>query len=262
MNGRLCVFPDPQALAVAGADLFVASAQRAVAEHGRFTVALAGGATPHRLYQILARPVHGETIDWEKVHLFWGDERCVSPGHPDSNYRMVREALIDHVPIPAANVHRIRGEEPPEIAATIYASELRRHWEGYPPARFDLVLLGLGEDGHTASIFPGSAATHEMDRWVAGYNPSGVSTARVTLTPPLINAAREVAFLVSGAAKAGILKQVREGPFHPDRYPAQIVRPAAGVLNWLVDTDAVLLATGDDTHPDGKKSAPDPKKLP
>lgn len=239
------VLPTSDALMHAAAELWVAAAASAIGASGRFAVALSGGATPQRLYRLLATHPYASGVDWSRVHAFWGDERGVPPDDPASNYRMAHEALLAAVPIPAENVHRIRGEDEPAAAAAAYERDLRETFatpDGpprlSPGSRFDLVLLGLGEDGHTASLFPGAAALREPARWVRAVHPAAVPTARVTLTPAVINAAAEVVFLVSGGAKAATLRRVREGPYQLDALPAQIIAPRAGRLRWLVDADA------------------------
>jgi len=240
------VFARDDALMEAAAEGFVGAAAAAVRARGRFAVALAGGATPRRLYALLASPPYASRVDWARVHVFWGDERCVPPDDPMSNYRMACVALLAHVPLPAENVHRIRGEDDPDAAAAAYERELREAFAGPPVARFDLVLLGMGGNGHTASLFPGGAAIHETERWVMADYVAEMSMWRVTLTPVVINAAAEVVFLVSGPEKAATLKRVLEGPYQPDALPAQVVAPAAGRLRWLVDTAAAAaLRTGD-----------------
>ena len=173
--------------------------------------------------------------DWRLFHILWGDERCVPPDDLRSNYRMAKEALLDRVPIPADQIHRIRGEDDPEKAAADYERELRALLgsEG-----LDLVLLGLGEDGHTASLFPGQAAVHEAARWVVAVPAPDGTMWRVTLTPAVLNAARNVTFVVSGAGKAQRLEQVLQGPFTPDILPAQSIRPTQGQLTWMVDEAA------------------------
>lgn len=226
----------------AAADSLVACAAAAIGTSGRFRLALSGGSTPRRLYSLLASEPR---VDWPRVHVFWSDERCVPPASPQSNYRMAREALLDRVPLPEANVHRIHGERDALSAAAAYERELRQTFsapEGSPSLdpgrRFDLVLLGLGEDGHTASLFPGTAALRETARWVVAQEVDALPPRRITLTPPVINAAAEVAFLVSGPEKAAILEQVIEGPYRPRELPAQLVAPRAGRLRWLADAAA------------------------
>jgi 6-phosphogluconolactonase len=238
------VLPGAESLMQAAAERLVARAAASIGTSGRFTLALAGGSTPKALYELLLTPSHAHRIDWPRVHVFWGDERCVPPDHPASNYRMAREALLDHVPIPASNVHRIHGEDPPAAAAAAYEGDLRRVFStpagpprDAPGARFDLVLLGMGDNGHTASLFPGLTGVRETERWVVAEYVSEVSMWRVTLTPPVINAAADVVFLVSGSGKAPMLHRVLEGPREPDVLPAQAIAPRAGAT-WLVDVAA------------------------
>jgi 6-phosphogluconolactonase len=237
------IFSDPETLVQAAEEKMIRLGAAAAGKNGTFTVALSGGSTPRPLYTRLAAGRFARAIDWSRVHLFWGDERCVPPDDPRSNYRMVRESLLDAVPIPPRNVHRIHGEEDPEVAAAAYERELRTFFgskgaEGPPRAGFDLVLLGLGGDGHTASLFPGMPAVTERRRWVMAQFMEGLSMWRITLTPPVINAAKEVIFLVSGAEKAPRLRDVLEGPLQPETLPAQMIKPEQGGLLWLVDDAA------------------------
>ncbi len=245
------VHPDPEALAEAAAARFAAAARAAIATHGRFAVALAGGHTPAATYRLLAASAEPAgagraAVDWSRVHLFWGDERAVPPDHPDSNYRMVRETLLAGAPVPAANVHPVpTGLGSAEASAAAYEETLER-WFGLAAGggpgterpRFDLVLLGLGEDGHTASLMPGCPALAETARWVATCAPQSLPHPRITLTLPAINAGRRVVFLVAGAAKAPALARVLEGDEEPGRLPAAGVRPGDGELRWLVDRAA------------------------
>ncbi len=239
------VLPTVQALAEDAAQRFARAASDAVQSHGEFVVALSGGATPRSLYARLAAPPYVSSVPWSLVQVLWGDERCVPPDQAASNYRMAREALLDHVPIRAENVHRIRGEDVPVAAAEAYERTLRtalRTPRGppreTPGARIDLVLLGLGNDGHTASLFPGAVEVPDGEPWVAArYHVAG-ALWRVTLTPVLINAAAEVLFLVSGEAKAAIVRRVLEGPRRPQELPAQLIAPPGGRLLWLLDAAA------------------------
>jgi 6-phosphogluconolactonase len=233
------VAPDSSSLAEWAADEFVSLVGEAFQIGSRFAVALAGGSTPQQMYTQLT----GAHVDWGYVHFFWGDERCLPPDHVDSNYRMANDALLSHIPIPRENIHRIPGELPVEEAAREYEDELRRFFGSATP-RFNLVLLGLGGDGHTASLFPGTPAVREKRRWVAAVRhgiPPSPLVNRVTLTLPVLNAAAHVLFLVSGAEKAERLAQVLHGPFQPDLLPAQAVKPVNGTVHWLVNQAAAAM---------------------
>jgi 6-phosphogluconolactonase len=236
-NRDVRIFPDGQALSHAAADLFRALADTAVTERGRYTVALSGGSTPKELYTILGNKPYADRIDWDRVHLFWADERCVPPDHGDSNYRLAQELLISRVPIPGENVHRIRGEEGAEQAAAAYERDLKSHFGDVEFPAMDLVLLGAGEDGHTASLFPGSLQAMENNRLAAPVFLGTQKRDRVTLTLPVLNHARQVLFLASGQSKQRMIKSIlQEG--NPDRLPAGLVRPAAGICTWFLDEDA------------------------
>jgi 6-phosphogluconolactonase len=237
------VLADRAAVQRAAAEEFTARSEAAVRAHGAALVALSGGSTPRALHALLVDPAQPfrARVPWEALHVFWGDERPVPPDHPDSNYGMARDTLLRHVPVPPAQVHRIPGEEPePGRAAERYAQDLRRVFAehgrlegGWP--RFDLVLLGMGADGHTASLFPGTDAVRETARLVAAPWVATLGTYRLTLTPPALNAADRVVFVVTGADKAEALAAVLEGPRQPDVYPSQAIAPRAGALVWLVD---------------------------
>jgi 6-phosphogluconolactonase len=231
------VVPDPAALAETAARHFVEASQQAIDARGVFSVALSGGSTPRELHRRLASPPLAHQVDWSRVQIFFGDERCVPPSDPESNYHMAEETLLSQVPIPAANVHRMRGELPPEEAAADYERQLKAFFGDEPP-RLDLILLGMGDNGHTASLFPGLSAVHEEQRWVVAEHVSEVDMWRLTVTPVILNLGRQVLFLVAGAAKASMLQQVLEGPYAPDERPAQIVRPTPGEVTWLVDAAA------------------------
>ena len=245
MARQINVLPTADAVMHAAADLFVSAAARAIAATGRFTVALSGGSTPRSLYTLLATPTNAARIDWARVEIFWGDERCVAPGDSASNFRMTTDALLAHVPIPANHLHRIRGEDEPRSAASAYEREIRTLFAtpNEPPrttsgARFDLVLLGMGGNGHTASLFPRLSAVRERQRWAVAEYVDEVSMWRVTLTPVVINAAATVLFLVVGREKAAMLHRVLDGPREPDALPAQAIEPHAGELVWLIDAAA------------------------
>jgi 6-phosphogluconolactonase len=234
---KLLVYETPDELEEAAARAFVAKAQAAMSERGRFAVALAGGSTPRTTYEILARHHAGE-LDWSNVHIFFSDERSVHPEHEASNYRMVRETLLSHLRV--GSVHRMRCELPPTEAAADYEEQLREFFgTGSVPA-FDLILLGLGEDGHTASLFPETSALDVTDRWAVANPVLKLETTRLTLTTPVINAARAVTFLVAGGNKAKALREVLEGDADPRAYPAKFVRPE-GDLTWMVDRAAASL---------------------
>jgi 6-phosphogluconolactonase len=236
------IFPDTQTLAEAAAEHVISLANRAISENGRFSIALSGGSTPATLYRLLATEAYAHRIDWTYVHVFWGDERCVPPDHEDSCYRMARETLLDHVAIPAENIYRIQGEIRPDEAASQYENLLKRFFgEGSSFPRFDLILLGMGDDGHTASLFPGTNALLEENRWVIENYVPAKQMWRITLTRPVINAAANVSFLVTGGSKAGRLKQVIQGNYSQDALPAQLIQPKHGTLNWFADQAA---ATG------------------
>lgn len=245
VRGNVDIFDGGDALTAAVADRFVAAAASAIAANETFFVALSGGSTPRALFAALASPGYASRVQWSAVHVFWGDERCVGPADADSNYRMARETLLDHVPVRPANIHRIRGEIDPLAAAEQYERELRAAFDTPtgPPrsdsgARFDLVLLGLGANGHTASLFPHLQAVREKTRWVMAENIEVLQTWRITLTPELLNHAAEILFVVSGKEKAAILRRVLYGARDIDELPAQSIAPAAGRLRWMVDAAA------------------------
>lgn len=233
---------DPEEIARRAAALFLDVTRSAVKQRGRCSVALAGGSTPRRTYELLA----GLPVAWERVHLFWGDERCVPPDHPDSNFGMVQQALLERVRLPPENIYRMPGEMPPPQAAKSYTQELRRFFRANPSLPgFDLVFLGLGEDGHTASLFPGSPALQLQEAWVAVVEheqPPPPLVTRLSLTLPVLNAARQVVFLVNGANKAPVVRRLfaptsEEAAAGP--LPAAQVLPAAGKLTWLVEAAAL-----------------------
>jgi 6-phosphogluconolactonase len=240
------VFDSLGSLSKAAAEEFVDVACEAIGARGRFAVALPGGSTPRTLYEHLAKRAFSDRIDWTKVFVLWGDERCVNPDDPRSNYALARSALLDHVPVPESNVRRIEGERGPQAAAEGYERVLGevfglRVGGGEMPC-FDLILLGLGRDGHTASLFVGSPALREERRWVADVTIADMDprVPRVTLTIPVLNAARRVWFLVSGHGKREALRAALRGaPLHAAPYPASLVRPK-GELAWFVDEAAAF----------------------
>jgi 6-phosphogluconolactonase len=239
------IVPDAEALFRAAAEEFGRQADTATRTRGKFCVALAGGSTPKGLYALLASAATlRDTIPWRTTHVFWGDERTVPPDHVDSNYAMAAAALLSRVPIPSANIHRIRAEAAdPQQAAQSYEDELRTYFNLAPDQfpRFDLVLLGLGYDAHTASLFPHTAALDERQRLAVANRVDILRTTRITLTVPALNNANCVMFLVSGADKAQALKTVLEGPYASHHAPAQLIRPTQGHLIWMADRQAASL---------------------
>jgi 6-phosphogluconolactonase len=231
--------PTPEDLALAAANHFSDLAQEAIVDHGYFAVALAGGSTPKGMYRTLATIEFAQQVNWELVHVFWGDERTVPPDHEQSNYRMAKEAMLDFVPIPKENIHRILGEIKPLDAARLYQRTIEDFFKPEETV-FDLILLGMGDDGHTASLFPGNPAILGDTRLVAATFVEKLDTWRITFTPTLINAANNVTFLVSGEKKAWRLRQVLVGRYQPEELPSQIIRPTRGKLRWLIDKAAAL----------------------
>jgi 6-phosphogluconolactonase len=231
------VYPDLESLSRAAAALLMDQAHLAVAARGQFSIALSGGHTPRRTYELLAAPPLADQAPWDRVHVFWGDERCVPPDDPRSNARLAKEAWLDHVPIPDRQIHPLACAQAPAAAARQYEAQLRQFFAGRPP-RLDLVLLGLGDNGHTASLFPGTMVLEETERWAAEVYLADQNLYRVTLTAPLINQAAVVAFLVAGKGKAGVLREVLHGPRDPRRLPAQLIQPESGELLWLADQEA------------------------
>ncbi len=237
------VYGGPEELAWASAGKFAAKAGEAIEERGRFAVVLAGGSTPKAMYEVLASDYVGR-IDWSRVHVFFGDERTVPPDHDDSNYRMANETLLDHVSV--GSVHRMRGELPPDEAAEAYEEELRTFFGAEDAPRFDLILLGVGGDGHTASLFPETSALEVHDRWVVANPVLKLDTTRITLTVPIINAARAVLFLVAGGDKAEALEKILEEDADPRAYPAALIQPPDGP-EWLLDQSAASLLSKEST---------------
>ncbi len=231
------VFDTPEVLAASAGELFIELAHRTIKDGKNFNALLSGGNTPRAVYQWLAE--HGDLLDWRRVRLFFGDERCVPPEHSDSNYRMVRESMLDALDGLGETTYRIAGELPPEEAARRYEAILRSLFEGTP--QFDLVLLGLGADAHTASLFPGTRAIHEEEAWVVANLIESLDAWRITVTPPLLNNARMIAFLVSGEGKAEAVKRVLKGERLINLYPAQIVQPTWGDVRWMLDRGAARL---------------------
>ncbi|MFQ5753260.1 MAG: 6-phosphogluconolactonase [bacterium] len=211
-----------------------------IQKQGNCSVALAGGTTPRDAYAYLTEDCHRYRVDWQRVQLFWGDERMVAPEHPDSNYRMVKESLINRINIPDENVHRMRGEIAPDTAAAEYRQILKKKFSEQPPP-FDLVLLGVGEDGHTASLFPGTSAIEEQVQPVVAVFVPRLKSWRITLTLPVLNAAKNIVFMVSGHAKSKIVQQIINLEQPNKKLPATLIRPENGRVWWMLDSEAVSL---------------------
>jgi 6-phosphogluconolactonase len=235
-DGALLVYDGSADVATALAELFVARGRDAIAARGTFSVALSGGTTPKATYTLLAQAPYADALDWDEVEIFFGDERCVPPDHDQSNYKMAYGAFLGPLGIPSGHIHRMRGEDDPAAAAAAYHDELIAALGAHP--RFDLVMLGMGPDGHTASLFPGNDPLTDDAKLVRAVYSQSQSQWRITLTPAVLNAARTVVFAVTGAEKTKTLAAVREGPYDPKTYPAQIIVPVDGDLVWLVDRAA------------------------
>lgn len=230
---------DPETLAQAAADAFLDHGTQAIARSGRFTVVLSGGSTPRRLYQLLAQSDRRSRIDWSAIDFFWGDERCVPPDHVQSNYGMAWKELLHGLRLDPGRIHRMRGEDPDQAAAArayqvAIADALDIPADDDPPS-FDLVFLGMGPDGHTASLFPQTVALQPTIHWVVPNYVPKFQAHRLTMTPRILNRARAIIFLVGGQDKAEVLKEVLEGPLDTDRLPSQLIQSDEGTLTWFVD---------------------------
>jgi len=238
MKPCIRIFKSLEELSIHAAEIFVELAEKAIQERGHFLVVLNGGGTPVRLFQLLSTDFR-QKVDWSKVYVFWGDERSVPPGDPESSYGQARDLLLGHVPVVETNIQRIKGELSPAEASREYAKTLSKF--ASPPLdwpRFDLVYLGMGDDGHTASLFPGSPLDNSEPVVPVTAQYQDRPAERVTLTPPVFNSARTVVFLAAGDQKAGTLTHVLSGRYQPERFPAQRIDPREGKLIWLVDEDA------------------------
>jgi 6-phosphogluconolactonase len=255
MRIKYYVEPDAGSLARRAAQYFLEMVSEAVGARGRARIAISGGSTPKATFALLADPNEPwrTHMPWDNLDLYWVDERCVPPDDADSNYRMTREALLDHVPLRPEQIHRIEGELEPEAAAARYESELRNSFrlEGAESPRFDLVALGMGPDGHTASLFPHTEAIHELARLAVANHVENKDAWRVTLTWPVINHASSVFFLIAGEDKAQILSEVLTGPRDPERLPSQLIWPASGILTLILDRAAASLLPATDGEGSG-----------
>ncbi|MGZ4821375.1 MAG: 6-phosphogluconolactonase [Terriglobales bacterium] len=243
-RGELRVYADREQLASAAAELFVKIATESIGARGCFRVALSGGSTPRRVYELLATDALSRRIDWGAVDIFWGDERYVPADDPESNYRMTYEALLRHIPVPAAKIHLVPTHiSPPHTAADAYENYIWRSFgDSFSMPQFDLIYLGLGTNGHTASLFPRSQALQERSRLVVADFVPEVDGWRISMSAPLLNHGRTVAFLIAGEEKAQVLREVLLGPHEPERLPAQLIAPE-GKLLWLVDDAAAALVS-------------------
>jgi 6-phosphogluconolactonase len=241
---KLIILNDAQELYVRAAEEVAHITGEAICTHGEFTFCLSGGSTPAATYDLLATRFR-LSVDWKEVQFFWGDERCVPPDHAESNYAMANRTMLSKLALRPDQVHRMRGDDPPAAAAAAYEDLLRKRFglddsESEFP-RFDLVMLGLGDNRHTASLFPGDPAVHETQRLVVAVEVDAEPPRRLTITPPVINHAQRVMFVVAGQGKAAAVKDVLEGPWDPDKFPAQIVAPAGGEVIWILDKAAASL---------------------
>ena len=253
-DAQVRVYRDAGEVALKAARHFARLADQYVVGCGRFTVALSGGSTPRAMFSLLSEAPFADTVPWGSIHFFWGDERCVPPDHPDSNYRMARETLLSKVPVPAENIFRIPAElSDPAVAAEQYEATLINQFSkpatasGTAPLagvpRFDLIFLGMGPDGHTASLFPGTTALGVTDKVVVANYVEKFGAHRITLTATTINDARNVTFVVAGPDKSAALREVLEGAYEPDLYPSQLIHPRQGSLLWMVDEAAAARLT-------------------
>jgi 6-phosphogluconolactonase len=236
---QIAIYPDTNSLSHEAAQYIVRLANEAIVTRGRFSIALSGGSTPKVLYGLLATEPYLDQVNWSSVEIFWSDERCVPPDDAESNYAMAKEVLLSKIPIQPRQVHRIPAEKADhDAAAQEYTLEMQRVFGTNGIPAFDLIQLGMGPEGHTASLFPHQQSLREQQRLVMPVSVPKPPPLRLTFTPPLLNAARHVLFLVTGSEKAGAVQAVLEGPYQPEEYPAQIVRPTTGEVTWMLDTAA------------------------
>jgi 6-phosphogluconolactonase len=241
---QIAIYPDSNTLSQEAAQYIVRLASQSIVTRGRFTIALSGGSTPKVLYGLLGTEPYRGQIDWASVEIFWSDERCVPPDSADSNYALAQEVLLSKIPIPANQIHRMPADQPnSEAASSEYASEMQRTFGTSGIPSFDLIQLGMGPEGHTASLFPHQESLHEQRRLVMPVTVPKPPPPRLTFTPPILNAARHVLFLVTGGEKADAVQAVLEGSYQPEEYPAQIVRPTNGEVTWMLDTRAAAKLT-------------------
>jgi len=242
---QLHIYKDAEALSEAAAKWIADCIAEVLSTRDRFTIALSGGSTPQRLHKILAAPPYTDQIDWSKLHIFWGDERAVPFDDSRNNAKMAYDTLLDYVPVPASQIHVMRTDIKPEESAAEYEKILHQYFDAAPgasspalPASFDLVLLGMGDDGHTLSLFPGTEIVHEEKAWARAFFLPAQDMYRITLTRTIVNWSARIAFLTTGPGKAHALREVLEGAYAPDLYPSQVIQPVKGELHWFVDEAA------------------------
>ena len=238
LNDQIQILSDLETISHQAASLFVKAARNAIDRKMRFVAAISGGSTPTRLYTLLGSAEYSSPVDWQRVHFFWVDERCVPKDHEESNFKTAFDTLLSKITIPGENIHRIRGEEDPDKAAIDYEENVRKFFGILGLPMFDLVILGMGEDGHTASLFPGSKSLEEKGRLVVPVYLEKPKINRITLTLPVLNHAAQIFFLVSGRSKATVLFEILGDGHKKDQYPAGLIRPAQGRLLWLIDQEA------------------------
>jgi len=240
MNKNIHAYPNKEKLVAATTERIADCMEQSIQKNGLCNMALSGGKTPGGIFSLLASNPYRDRLDWSRLHIFWGDERMVPPEHQDSNFRLVRETLLDHIKMPDENVHRMRGEIAPEEAAAEYAELLHDHFKDSPPC-FDLMLLGLGEDGHTASLFPETDAVEECEKHAVAVFVPKLDAWRVTLTLPVLNAARKILFLVSGKSKSKMVQRIMSNKQPAKEIPATMVNPQNGEIHWMMDSEAMVL---------------------
>jgi 6-phosphogluconolactonase len=240
-NVKVEILPDLMAISQRAVEIFVSLASESISAKGRFAVALSGGSTPKKFYSLLGSRPYRDEIDWSSIHFFWVDERCVSREDEESNFKLAFDHLLSEIPVPERNIHRIKGEKGPDLGTRDYEGKIRNVFRNSQLSGFDLVVLGMGEDGHTASLFPGSEALQETRRHAVAVHPAKSGLDRITLTLPILNNASQVLFLVSGLSKANAVKSVLGREEKKELLPAGLVRPLHGSVTWLIDEEAASL---------------------
>jgi 6-phosphogluconolactonase len=247
-NARIEVLSDLETVSLRAASIFVSASRNSIAKKKRFAVAISGGSTPRRLYTLLGSDAYRHRVDWQYVHFFWADERCVPKEDEASNFRTAFDTFLSKIALPDRNIHRIKGEETPDKAAKDYEEEIRRSFGESERPGFDLIILGVGEDGHTASLFPGSKSLEETVRLAIPVYLGEPRKNRITLTLPVLNNADQILFLVAGPSKASVLSEILGEKEKRKWFPAGLVRPARGNMTWLIDQEAAAKLGGLRSH--------------